>query len=781
MGFNKNQIINRSAIWDLHIHTCECPKGSSDFAGMDIDRYIECLINIFSDYSDLEMISFTDHNRISKDVYSKFNSKNTGIKLIPGIEIDTYLYEEDYKNKTSNYKHLIFYFDDKTFDWNKAIKINEYLEKAPVYIYDLIDFFITEVKDTTFVISPHFLKQDNRGIDADWTDSEITNKQIDKYMDQMFCFWEASGIKKIERAVNFLREFDRENKVSIISFSDSNNPKKLKGYLDNPKQYFNALPNFEGIRMVGSDCRRILRNQMVITDEEKGKYIGCVTQGNNTIYFSNKLNTVIGGRGSGKSLLIDGIAEHFNNGSKIAQKRKKFIKKLAYKVYNMKNQEIKSNFKLDYFDQGYITKVFEDELDMVNTDYFSEEFANLNLPNAATVKTKMIADLNFSKVMLSFSNSNIVAITNKLKLLPSDVFDFSFNQTKKKEKINYESLKDLIEKVDKIIPKKLQNNRRILEVKHKLVETIYIEANKYNIDVIRNSFATIFNEKYSKHLNDINEDRKQKNLVITSLKQSLKSNFNNYIDRVNIINSILSLDNKYSDCQQSEKSGSNGNVFIFKKENKVQNPIIYLHNTLKMYFDSNKIKSFGILDKNNINNLPKMVELYCFNLSKVIMESKNEVDLDEELFGLKSLEIKECSSILYYKANENKTYNLQELSPGTKANILMEYIVFKDTDVPLLIDQPEDNIDNSTIYRMLTAWFSELKTKRQVIVATHDPNIVVNSDAENIIVCKQTKTAEFEYTYGALEYGNNINNVANILDGGSQALERRLVKYGETD
>ena len=111
----------------------------------------------------------------------------------------------------------------------------------------------------------------------------------------------------------------------------------------------------------------------------------------------------------------------------------------------------------------------------------------------------------------------------------------------------------------------------------------------------------------------------------------------------------------------------------------------------------------------------------------------------------------------------------------------MEYIVFKDTNVPLLIDQPEDNIDNSTIYKMLTNWFNELKIKRQVIVATHDPNIVVNSDAENIIVCNQIKNAEFKYTYGALEYGDNISNVANILDGGSKALERRLIKYGETD
>lgn len=160
------------------------------------------------------------------------------------------------------------------------------------------------------------------------------------------------------------------------------------------------------------------------------------------------------------------------------------------------------------------------------------------------------------------------------------------------------------------------------------------------------------------------------------------------------------------------------------------------------------------------------------------MESKKIENLIDELKTLKSLNINVVNSI-YYKEDKKEIINIKNLSPGTKANILMEYIVFKDTKVPLLIDQPEDNIDNKTIYKVLTDWFTTLKNKRQVIVATHDANIVVNGDAENVIICEQKNDNEFVYEYGALETANVLEKISNILDGGNEAIKRRLLKYGE--
>ena len=118
------------------------------------------------------------------------------------------------------------------------------------------------------------------------------------------------------------------------------------------------------------------------------------------------------------------------------------------------------------------------------------------------------------------------------------------------------------------------------------------------------------------------------------------------------------------------------------------------------------------------------------------------------------------------------------MSPGTQTNILMEYIVSKDTKLPLLIDQPEDNIDNETIYTKLTTWFRKLRLKRQVIVVTHDANVVINADADNVIIKKKKSDNNFTYDYGALEYGTILNRISVILDGGVEAVERRLKKYG---
>ena len=134
-------------------------------------------------------------------------------------------------------------------------------------------------------------------------------------------------------------------------------------------------------------------------------------------------------------------------------------------------------------------------------------------------------------------------------------------------------------------------------------------------------------------------------------------------------------------------------------------------------------------------------------------------------------------NILYGKADDSLE-NISKMSPGTQTNILMEYIVSKDTKLPLLIDQPEDNIDNETIYTKLTTWFRKLRLKRQVIVVTHDANVVINADADNVIIANKKSDNNFTYDYGALEYGDILNRISVILDGGVEAVERRLKKYG---
>ena len=75
---------------------------------------------------------------------------------------------------------------------------------------------------------------------------------------------------------------------------------------------------------------------------------------------------------------------------------------------------------------------------------------------------------------------------------------------------------------------------------------------------------------------------------------------------------------------------------------------------------------------------------------------------------------------------------VDELSPGQRSSAMLPLIALSET-VPLIIDQPEDNLDNRMVGRTLTKILADLKENRQIIVATHNPNIVVGGDAEQVI------------------------------------------------
>ena len=69
-------IQKKSAIWDLHIHTCDCPKASSEFKKMNREEYIKKIIEIFDNKDEFELFSFTDHNQISIEVYEEYLRQN---------------------------------------------------------------------------------------------------------------------------------------------------------------------------------------------------------------------------------------------------------------------------------------------------------------------------------------------------------------------------------------------------------------------------------------------------------------------------------------------------------------------------------------------------------------------------------------------------------------------------------------------------------------------------------------------------------------------------------
>lgn len=119
---------------------------------------------------------------------------------------------------------------------------------------------------------------------------------------------------------------------------------------------------------------------------------------------------------------------------------------------------------------------------------------------------------------------------------------------------------------------------------------------------------------------------------------------------------------------------------------------------------------------------------------------------------------------------------LEALSMGERAVVLLKILLGLD-DKPLLIDQPEEHLDNRYIYDELTPAFRAAKQRRQIIIATHNANLVVNTDAEQIIVAEH-QDGVLSYTSGTLENPEICERIKTILEGGDEAFKKREERYG---
>jgi ABC-type lipoprotein export system ATPase subunit len=124
--------------------------------------------------------------------------------------------------------------------------------------------------------------------------------------------------------------------------------------------------------------------------------------------------------------------------------------------------------------------------------------------------------------------------------------------------------------------------------------------------------------------------------------------------------------------------------------------------------------------------------------------------------------------------------DIRKLSPGTRGIVLLLlYLALDDADDrPLIIDQPEENLDPKSIFDELVQLFVSAKEKRQVIMVTHNANLVVNTDADQVIIASAGTHAPGElpsikYTSGGLESGATRQQVCSILEGGEAAFKER--------
>lgn len=124
--------------------------------------------------------------------------------------------------------------------------------------------------------------------------------------------------------------------------------------------------------------------------------------------------------------------------------------------------------------------------------------------------------------------------------------------------------------------------------------------------------------------------------------------------------------------------------------------------------------------------------------------------------------------------------DIRNLSPGTRGIVLLLLYLALDhsDDRPLIIDQPEENLDPKSVFDELVPLFAEARSRRQVIMVTHNANLVINTDADQVIIAEAGthvpgQLPAISYTAGGLEEAHIRERVCAILEGGEDAFKAR--------
>jgi ABC-type dipeptide/oligopeptide/nickel transport system ATPase component len=154
---------------------------------------------------------------------------------------------------------------------------------------------------------------------------------------------------------------------------------------------------------------------------------------------------------------------------------------------------------------------------------------------------------------------------------------------------------------------------------------------------------------------------------------------------------------------------------------------------------------------------------------------------DVQLHTFKEYFNSNIEAFLTYRIPDNfdiiyRSRSLNEHSLGQRASALIIFLLtLKESDL-IIIDQPEDDLDNQTIYNDVIKVLKELKNTSQFIFATHNPNIPVLGDCEQVISCRYDSNI-IETNLGSIDDETIRKEIVNIMEGGKEAFNNRKRIY----
>jgi ABC-type cobalamin/Fe3+-siderophores transport system ATPase subunit len=795
-----NKISNWN-IWDLHFHLNDTKNEKVVYPeGYDANNIYEYLANKFKEEK-ISLVVITDHMCFKKESYEKLKFNCPDVAIIPGMEVNVKL-----EGKEKYVQILIAVNPD---DIAKLIEMSNDTENIVTKNGDL-SMYCLEMKEFVEQISKmdvtmYWEYGKSRGFDAKKCPSDNL-EVVSDYIKYGFLrnYNMTRKPDDIVKRRNELSEYinnsvDKDKAIEgAILFTASDSHHFYADLQDKPWQrtWFKALPTYNGIKMAFTDNKRVCVNDTIKIEDpfnkQKINWIESVEFNINgeirKIHFSKYLNSIIGSRGMGKSLLL----KILNNNIKDDKNKDVVIKDIKLNWIN---------------DEGINTVSFYDQNSFIAVGIEQkEELVQKLIDNADEILSHNKSN-NFEDVDLTIEYwrtilNNFELIMTKLnqKYL-GELMSYYYDNSSKlnmKEESNFSKLFNIATILD--------NERKSLVATSDLA--ISIEKRLKEID---NDYRKIIVD-----IGKINLNFLIKNALPTQLVD--ENIANEFSEGIKLLKSSIKymVDNtkKIKDIELGENIKNSNNVNILNTFNlkKVQatdnwNEISNLllgSNALIEKIDQNKKVSFFESSETTMYRvngqsvtIKKMTKFPKDN--SVVTELLNQSLLTSSKSKYKKIDLEMFCDISQFKKSLKTNYgrNLTSInilgdsefdltisvgdkefdaeSPGKRAEILLT-LLLNDTDTkPLIIDQPEDNLDNRYIADSLCTKIKKLKEQRQVICVSHNANIVINCDSENIITVKNENDI-FNFEYGAIEYEDNIENVANYLEGGISALDSRSEK-----
>lgn len=782
---------------DLHIHSIKSNDfKDNDYKGTEYSG--QELLKVLTNNS-VGFFSITDHNCINTKLYKeifealKDEQYCNKINVLVGTELD--VFDTSIHNERI---HVLCIFESTNVN-DITLAINELTKDSKNGKYATIKTIFETLESHQlykFILIPHFNNKSN-GLPSN-------NKQIENLNRLIFNAYEdANNYVKLSASLKVYLKGGFDN-FPFIAFSDNHNLNEYPGWKDAEEKMeklslcsilgdinypFNSLKTaFEEPRL------RISIDNVDLMRSTKLNYSQiCFQNGKKTVWLSPYMNTIIGPFGSGKSLLFNKILSGKSNmpakykmivessdddfilnidGSKVSSLKEAAKQKLINKIITIDQYE--ELVYIDKIDNRYIQKLSEKlDFEIPKLDSFVYDFDTSSIKNC--VDAVLEANNEFANSYI-FNYDKAFSLSQNYTIHKSESYDTnitftelisSLDTSKYDQLINLNIFNITIFTKDEL--KVFEDFKYLLNRKKTILTLLKKEVN--NLGVHLNTSIEMFNEN-----NDFKNSK--------TIKEKVKDSINSFNEKIaTVIESVTSFDNKFNQDKYDELLARESKISfdeytITCKYNVGEKPFEDINSKMfaGVYKKDSFVKSFINAINNNdtvklkgnkpFSNYLDVLDNYKLNAVNTFME--NNLSYDIQVGDKKK-------SILRFSPGERSQEILKMVFQRIKDNII------KKLRTVVIIDQPENNMDNHNIMTLLVDKIKEVKLSDRenyilFILVTHNANICITSDSENIIIAKNNNDT-FDYMSGSIENENHITNVCKILEGGTEALNARASKY----